>query len=150
MGFVEGILCKVHHLVINMGSYGFRDTVALTARYVLFCVTVDKVSSFFFHDGLLLFTHGTTHQVASSKAVTAQVTDNLHNLLLINNTAVGRRKNRLQLRTVVCHHASAVLSLNILGNKVHGAGTIEGNTRNNIFQVFRTKLLHEALHTAAF
>ena len=56
----------------------------------------------------------------------------------------------LQLGAVIGDGVPVILSLQILGNKVHRAGAIQGNPRNNILQIFRFQLLHKRLHAAAF
>ena len=93
--FVERILCEVHHIFINLACNRFCDPFRNTSRYALFLITIYKVRPFFFHNRLFLFTHSTTHQVTSSQRISAQISYNLHNLFLINDTAIGRGKDRL-------------------------------------------------------
>ena len=56
----------------------------------------------------------------------------------------------LQLRAIIGYSHLIILTLQIFGYKVHRAGTVQGNACDNILQVFRLKLLHEALHSRAF
>ena len=43
-----------------------------------------------------------------------------------------------------------IFSPDILRNKIHRTGTIQGNACNNILQTLRLQLLHEILHTRTF
>ena len=43
-----------------------------------------------------------------------------------------------------------VLTLNILRDKVHRAGTVQGDTCHHILQILGTQFLHEALHPPTF
>ena len=43
MGFVESILCKVYHLVINSLGILFRYAVLYASRYIQFVVAVDEI-----------------------------------------------------------------------------------------------------------
>src|SRR5699024_3049617 len=98
MGLVEGVLGKIHHLIIDFSCHLFRNSVFHTAGNALLLISVNEVVPLLFHHGLLLFTHGTAHQIASSHGVSAQIPHDLHNLLLVDNTAVGGLQNVLQLR----------------------------------------------------
>ena len=150
MGLVEGVFCKIHHVIINTACHLFADSLGNTAGHALFLISIDKVCALLFHNRLLLLTHGTAHKVTSPKGIPAQIPDNLHNLLLIDNTAIGRLQNRLQLGTGIGNRMMLVLSHNIFRNKIHGAGTIQGNSRDNILQILRLQLLHEILHAGTF
>ena len=70
------------------------DPVRLTAGYSFLCISVNEVCTLFLHDICLFLTHGTTNQVTSSHRITAQITHDLHNLLLIYDTAIGRCQDR--------------------------------------------------------
>ena len=38
----------------------------------------------------------------------------------------------------------------IFGNKIHGAGSVQRNTGNDVLQILRFQFLHEALHPRTF
>ena len=90
MGLVNRILGEIHHGIVDLSCGLFINAVGDTAGDILLRIAVDEVRPLFFHDGLLLFTHGTAHQVASAQSITCQITDDLHNLLLIDNTPIRR------------------------------------------------------------
>ena len=150
MGFVEGILCKVHHILVNLSCHFLGNTVCHTPGHALLGIAVHKVGTFLFHNRLFFLTHGTAHQVTPSQSITSQVTHNLHHLLLVHDTTVGRLQNRLQLRAGIGNRIFVVFAFNIFRDKIHRARTIQGNTCDDILQTLWAKLLHEALHTRTF
>ena len=137
MGLVKGILGKIHHIVIDLGSHLLRNPLRHTARDALFRVSVDEVCPLFFHHRLLLFAHGPAHQIAASQGISSQIPDNLHHLLLIHDTAVGGGQNGLKLGAGIDNGACAALSPDVFGNKVHRTRTIKRNSGNDILQIFR-------------
>ena len=66
------------------------DTVCNTAFDSLFLVAVNKVLTLCINDILFLFTHGTTDIVRLSHRVSGKFLHDLHHLLLINDTTIGR------------------------------------------------------------
>ena len=150
MGFIKGVLGKIHHFIIDLGSNLLRNPLCHASRHLLLFISVNKVGALLFHNGLLLFAHGTPHQIAPSQGIASQVADDLHDLLLVHDTAIGRLQDRFQLGTAVGNRGSIVLSPDIFGNKVHWPRTVQRNSRNDVLQVLRPELLHEAFHSAAF
>ena len=146
MGFIKGIGSEADHLIIDLIGNLLGDTIGNAALYSFFLVSVDKVLPLRFHHLCLLFGHGTAHQITSSITVACQTPDDLHNLLLVNNTAIGSCKNRFKLWTVICNGISVASSLNILRNKVHRARTIQRNTGYDLCHVLRLQLFHKLLH----
>ena len=59
---------------------------------------------------LFLFTHGTTNKVGTAESIAAELLNYLHNLLLINDTAVGWLKYRLEFRCEIADGACVVLT----------------------------------------
>ncbi len=149
MGFVERIIGKIHHLIKDPIGRLFVNPPGQASRYAFFGAAVHKISPLLLHDGMFLFTHGPAHQIAAPHGVASQIPHDLHDLLLINHTAVGIFQNRLQLGTGIAGLSAVVLALDVLGNKIHGAGTIQGNTCHYIFKILRAQFLHEAFHAAA-
>ena len=83
MGLVERIFGKIHHHIVDLPCCLLVNAVGNTAGDIFLRVAVDEV------DGLFLLTHGTAHQIASSQCIARQITNDLHYLFLIYNTAVG-------------------------------------------------------------
>ena len=119
MGFVEGVLCEIHHCSVYLIRDLLGNAVCNTARHSFFRISMYKVLALLLHHISLFLTHGAAHKVASSHRITAKLAHNLHNLLLIHDTAIGRRKNRLQLRTWIRNRIMIVFSLDVCRYKVH-------------------------------
>ena len=106
-----------------------RNTIANAARdfHISFLIgfTVDKVLLFLQHYIHLFLGHSTTHQVGTTVAVAAQVTNNLHNLFLINKTAIGNIQNRGQCVVHIFDVLRVLLVFYILRNGVHRARSVK-------------------------
>ena len=150
VGLVEGVFGKVHHSVVDAGGNLFIDPAGRAAGNVLLGVAVDEVPALLFHDGLFLFTHGPADQVAPAQGVAAQVPDDLHDLLLVHDAAVGRLQDGFQLRTGIVDRVPVVLAGNILGDEVHGPRPVKGDAGDDVLKIPRPQFLHEVLHTAGF
>ena len=132
MGFIEGVLCKIHHRIINLIRHPAVNTVCNTAFDSLLFISINEVLSFGVNYILLFLTHGTTDIVRLSHRIACQILHDLHYLLLIHNTAVSRLQNRFQLFTVICNIFRIILPFDIFWNKIHRTGTIQRNSRNHI------------------
>ena len=150
MRLVEGIFGKVHHVFIDLSRRFLIDAPGDTAGYPFLLVSVYKIGPLLLHHRLLFLAHGTADKIASSHGIASQVSHDLHHLLLVHDTAVGRCQNRLQLRAGVDHRIMIIFPLNILGNKFHGPRPVQRDPGYNILQIPGTKLLHKALHPPAF
>ena len=95
MGLVESIFCEVDHLIIDLVRCLLVNAVFDTARHALRLVSIDEVLALLFHDGCLFLRHRTAHQIGTPQRVACQCLYNLHNLLLVDDTAVRRLQNRL-------------------------------------------------------
>ena len=126
---VEGILSKADHVVKYFLGSMLRNTIANAARdfHISFLIgfTVDKVLLFLQHYIHLFLGHSTTHQVGTTVAVAAQVTNNLHNLFLINKTAIGNIQNRGQCVVHIFDVLRVLLVFYILRNGVHRARSVK-------------------------
>ena len=149
VALIERIFCEICHFIEDGFRRFHRDTILHTAGHFI-PVAVDEFLSFLCHHVGFFLTHGTADKVASAKAVARQVTHDLHNLLLINDTTVGVIQDRLQFFMGILHIAAGIFPFDIFGDKVHRAGTIHGDTGDHIFQTSGLQFLHELLHTAAF
>ena len=150
VGFVKSILGEIHHRIVDMVGHLGADAVCHTPRHPFLRIAVGEVFAFLLHHILLLLTHGTAHQIAASHGVAAQILHDLHDLLLINNTAIRGGQNRLQLRAVIGDGLRIILALDIFRDKIHRARPVKGYSRDHVLQAARFQLLHKALHPAAF
>ena len=150
MGFIEGIFCKINHLIIDAIRHSLGDSLGKTAENALLRISVHKVFSFFFHNGKLLLTHGTSKQIRSTHAEAGKVSNNLHNLLLIHDNTVGVFQDWLHFFTIIFYLLRIFLSCYIVRNKVHGTRTIECHSGNNVIQIRRLQTFHKIHHTGRF
>ena len=98
----------------------------------------------------MLFRHGAANEVRLPQRVARELLENLHNLFLIDDDAVGIFENGLQERRVVNDLIGMILVADIGGNEIHGTRAIEGNTRDQIFKTVRLQILHKPFHAALF
>ena len=143
---IKGIFGKIHHSVIDAGSDILIDSAGDTSRDILLGVSVHEVAALLFHDLLLLFAHRAAHQVASAQGVAAQIADDLHNLLLINYTSVCGLQDGLKFRTGVTHLTQVIFALDVLRDKIHGARSVQGDSRYDVLEIPGAELLHKVLH----
>ena len=150
MRLIKSIFGKINHFIIDFICRCLINSICNTAWNSLCFISVNKVLALLFHDRGLFFGHCSTYQVASAQSITCQITDNLHNLLLIDNTPISRLQDRLQLRAVVTDGIRTVFAPDILGNEVHGSRSVKRNSCDYIFQALRFQFLHEVFHSRTF
>ena len=150
MRLVKGIFCKINHLIIDAIRHSLGDSLGKTSENTLLRISVNKVFSFFFHNGKLLLTHGTSKQIRSTHAEAGEVPNNLHNLLLIHDNTIGVFQDWLHFFTIIFYLLRIFLSCYIVRNKVHGTRTIECHSGNNVIQIRRLQTFHKIHHTSRF
>ena len=149
MTLIEGVICKIRHLIENLVGDLLGDAVCETARNIFLRISVDKVAALLLHNGRFFLGHRAAHEVGPAHAVSAEIADDLHDLFLIDNTAVCRLKDRANLLTFIRDSVRMLLTSDVLRNEIHRARAIQCNTGDNVFQRMRFQLLHERLHTGA-
>ena len=90
MGFVKCIFGKIDHGIVDLVCRLLADSVCDTAFDALLFIAIDKVLTLRVDDVLFLFTHGAADVISLSHCITGEVLHDLHNLLLIDDTAIGR------------------------------------------------------------
>ena len=146
MRLVEGILREVDHLIIDVVRRRLIDAPRDAARDVLLRITIDEVFPLLLHDLRFLLTHGTAHEVRAPHRVAGEITHDLHHLLLVDDTAIGRLEDRTDLRAVVADRFRVLLSLYVLRDEVHRTRSVECDTGDDILDAFWLQPLHEILH----
>ena len=93
VGFIKSVGGKGTHLVEQLVGDLLTDTVGHTAdaldRAVLLLCAPDKVLALLLHDIVLFLGHGAAHQIRPAIGVARQLAADLHDLLLIDDAAVG-------------------------------------------------------------
>ena len=135
MGFIERVLGEVDHVVIDPVGRLRRDPLCRASRYVLLRIAVDKIAALLLHDLLFFLAHRPSDEIRASERIAAEVLHDLHDLLLVDDTPVGRCQDRLELLCLVADLAVFLFSLDILGNKVHRARAVQRDPCNDILQV---------------
>ena len=102
MRLIKSIFCKIDHLIIDLICSLLINPVLDTSRYTGLFIAVNESFPFLFHDRCFFLGHGTTQKVTSSKCITCKITHDLHNLFLINDTAISRCKDWFKLWAVIC------------------------------------------------
>ena len=98
MGFIEGVFCEILHFLVNLpgnifwNPFRHRTWHGHVAIRVFF--SMDEHFAFSVHDIAFLFRHRAAYQIASSHRKASQIAKDLHDLLLINHTAVSHVQNR--------------------------------------------------------
>ncbi len=89
MRFIESIFGEIRHILIDLLCHLLGNSSGHAARHMFLLVAVDKILPLLLHHILLFLAHGTAHQIAPAKGIAAQIPHDLHDLLLIDDTAVG-------------------------------------------------------------
>ena len=94
MGFIERILGKIDHFIIDLVRRLLIDPVFDTSRNAVLFVAINKDLALFLHHIRLFLRHRTAEKIASPERIPRQIPHDLHHLFLIHDTAVSRRKDR--------------------------------------------------------
>ena len=149
MGFVKCILCKIDHFIVDLICNFLVNSILNTSRNTFCFISIDKSLAFFFHNVKFLLGHGPAEKIASSQGKSGKALYDLHNLLLVHDTTVSRLQDWLQLRTIIVDGVWTVLAADILGNKVHRAWAVQGNSGDYILKAMWLQFFHESFHSAA-
>ena len=86
---VERIVCKIHDLVKQTCRNCFGHAALDGAVNAQLLVAVDEVDALLFQLLHLLFTHGAAHHICLAERISRKALEHLHNLFLIDHTAIG-------------------------------------------------------------
>ena len=142
VGFIEGVGREAAHLIKDAVGHGLGDSIGGAAG--------DEVPALLFHDIGFFLTHGAADEIGLAVAVTGQLAADLHDLLLIDDAAVGDAQNGLQQRGLVPDGGGILLIADILGDGIHGAGTVQRNGGGKVFDGLGAQLGKHLAHTARF
>ena len=96
--------------------------------------------------------HGLAQVVRFGHGIIGQFGGNFHDLLLVEDNAVGLLENRLEFRHKIDHGLAAVFALNkiIHHAAVQGAGAIEGHQGGDVGKRSRLQPHQQIFHAGAF
>ena len=146
MRLVKCIFRKAHHAVKDFIRRRLVDPPGSASGHVFLRVSHDKVPAFLCHDIRLLLGHGTAHQIAAPVGIASQVADDLHHLLLVDDTAIGSLQDRLEKGRIIMHRGCLLLPPDIGRDKAHRPRPVQGDPGDHILKASGLELLHKALH----
>ena len=154
VGFVEGILRKRIQLFVDFLSNFLGDAIVY-ATGDSFAIggpsaTMDEQLAQVLHHLRFLFGHGIANVVGKSGRKTCKFFYQLHNLLLVDNTAVCYCQDRLHRWVQVVNFGFVELASDKVVDVLHWAGTIQGNTSDDFFQVGGLHAVHKVGHATTF
>ena len=141
--FVEAVarefLEQVEHLVrLALGDVVLRAT------------TLHEGLALLLHLFDLLLAHRAPQQISAAERVTAEHLRRLHDLLLINEHAVGLLGNRFEQRVRINNLHLAVPPRDEVGDEVHRPRTIERHERGDVLDRTDLKLPAQVAHASRF
>ena len=152
MALVEGVGRKAGHFIVDLVCHLLRDAVGNAARAFVagLGAAVHKMFPLGFHDGVLLFAHGAADVICLPEGEACQLPEDLHDLLLIDDAAVGHIQNVRQLRGLVADLIRFVPVAQIGGNGIHGARAVQADQSDDIFKVLGLQPHKHLLHAGRF
>ena len=150
MRLVERVVRKIIHLIIDCFRRLFWDAVCNAAGDITRGIASDEGPALFFDVLGLFLAHGAAHHVRLSKRISGKLPEYLDDLLLIKNTAVGNRKDRLQHRVLVLDKRRILLAGDQTRNRFHRTGTVGCNDDGEIFNRLRLQAHAHARHAGRF
>ena len=135
VGLVESVVGEVVDFLIDGLRRGLRDAVSHAACNTSFLVTVDKGVLLLLNLGGFLLGDGPAHHVRLPQGVPAQLLEDLNDLLLVDDAAVGDGQDRLQRGMLVLDELRVLLAGDEPGDGVHGAGAVQGDDGGDVLDV---------------
>ena len=133
VSLIEGVVGEIVDLVIDGLCRRLGDAVLDTAADTATLITVDEGVALFFDLLGLFLGDGAAHHVGLSEGEAAQLLEDLNDLLLVDDTAVSHRQNRLKGGMLVGNEFGIVLAGDKARDRLHRAGSIQGDNSGNIF-----------------
>ena len=148
VSLVEGVGSEVHHFVEDMVRHLLLDAPFHGPLHAV--GAMDEILPLTSHHVVLLLAHSPADDVGTAQGVAAQGTDDLHDLLLIDHAAVCGGKDGFQALVLIVDGAGIVLALNIPGDALHGARSVEGDASYDILEAVGFELHEELAHARRF
>ena len=118
---------------VDAGKIRLRDAVGHAAGDIAGCVAADERAALLFDVLDLLFAHGAAHHVRLAKRISGKLPENLNDLLLIENAAVGDGKDRFQHGMLVFDKRWVLLAGDQTRDRLHRAGAVGCDDNGKIF-----------------
>ena len=140
MGLVEGVAGEVQDLVIDAVGHVLGYAAGHGALDAAALVAVDEGHALGVDDLVLLFRHGAADHVRLAQGEAREAAEDLDDLLLVDDAAVGDLQDRAQQLMLVLDALRVGGALDEAGDGVHGAGAVERDDGRDVFDVFRAQL----------
>ena len=150
MGLIECVIGEGEDLIVDFFGRGGIDAVGHAALNVAGGVAVEERLPLLGHVLGLLLAHGTAEHIRLSQRVPGKLLEDLDDLLLIDDTAIGDGQDRLQLRDDVADLAGVMLAGDELGDRIHGAGTVQGDDGGDVLNALGLQTYADAGHAGGF
>ena len=154
MGLVERVGRKGRHIVEDLIGSRLADA-ALQAAVALGTAvrtvrTVDKILLLLGKDLGFFLRHGAADHIGGAHGVACQFPEDLHDLLLIDDHAVGHVQDGFQKWGRVLDMFGVLPVFEVRRDRVHGAGPVKRDHGDDIFKVLRVHVDHQRADAAAF
>ena len=150
MRLVERVVREVVHLVVDGRRDVLRDAVGHAAGDIAGCVAADERAALLFDVLDLLFAHGAAHHVRLPERIPGKLAEDLDDLLLIEDAAVGDGEDGLQHRVLVFDERRILLAGDQARDRFHRARPVGGDDDGQIFDRLRLQAHAHARHAGRF
>ena len=150
VGLVEGVAGKVQDLVIDAVGDCLRDAVGNRTGDPALRVAVDESDTLGVDDGVFLLAHGAADHIGLAKGEARQLAENLDDLFLIHDAAIGDFEDRTEQRMLVGDMFGVLGALDKTRNTVHGARPVKGDDSRDVLDALRAQLDTDAGHACTF
>ena len=153
VGLIERISRELRYVVKDLSrdrlGYAVGDRTGNFPALFVFSA-VDKCLAVFFHEGGLLLRHGAADVVGLAHREAREISNDLHDLFLIDHTSVGHVQDRLEERMIVLNGRRIVTGRHIFRDLVHRARTVKRDARDNVLKRGRFQVDHKRCHARTF
>ena len=137
MRLVEGVVCEGVNIVVDRLRGALADPVRDAALDAPARVAVQERAALLFNVLDLFLAHGAAEHIRLPERVAGKLLEDLNDLLLIDDAAVGDRQNRLKLRNKVGDFFRVVLAGDEFRNGFHRPRAVERDQSRDVFDVLR-------------
>ena len=150
MRLIECVVRKIIDVLIDRLRRLRRDAARHAAGDAALRIAVDKCLSLGFDLLRLFLGNGAAHQIRLSERIAGESAEDLNDLLLIDDAAVGDAEDRLERGMQVGHELRVVLAGNEARDGIHGTRTVERDDRGQILDALGLHTRTHARHAAGF
>ena len=137
MRLVEAVTGKGLHLVKNIVGKLVADTTLGSA--------INENKTLFGHFRCFFLTHSATQDVRITQRIASQYLGDLHDLLLVENDAVGGFQNGYKIIMRIADYCAAVFAVDIVIDhaRFKRAGSVQGDQCNNFVETVRLQSFYQ-------